>query len=278
MKTWIIVLLGLATATSVSAGDWETSADLGLNFSQSSYNDDWTGEEKGTVVWTFLSDVVAARATERADWKNTLKLKYGKTKTQDIDATSGERSWGDSEKSTDRIFFESLYKFTRTGVAEPFVALTLESQFDDGASHFLKPALWTESAGLGKTLAKTERTELFSRMGAAYRQRQIHGVDAVTDGGLEWVTDLSHTFSEQLKMVSKLTLYKALSSSAEDAASPGAEDDWKAMDMAWEVSFSASVSKYIQASLFFEVLYDKEIVDAKRVRQNLGVGVTYKLF
>ena len=155
MKTWIIVLLGLAAATSVSAGDWETSADLGLNFSQSSYNDDWTGEEKGTLVWTFLSDVVAARATERADWKNTLKLKYGKTKTQDIDATSGERSWGDSEKSTDRIFFESLYKFTRTGVAEPFVALTLESQFDDGASHFLKPALWTESAGLGKTLAQS---------------------------------------------------------------------------------------------------------------------------
>ena len=93
------------------------------------------------------------------------------------------------------------------------------------------------------------------------------------------IQDLSHTFSERLKMVSKLRLYKALSSSAdEDLEAAGMKDYWKKTDLAWETNFSASISKYIQATLFFELLYDKELSTKKRYRQILGVGLTYKLF
>jgi hypothetical protein len=56
------------------------------------------------------------------------------------------------------------------------------------------------------------------------------------------------------------------------------EDYWKRPDVAWEVTFSAAVSKYIQTTLFFELLYDKEIDKRARFRDVLGLGVAYKLF
>jgi hypothetical protein len=161
----------------------------------------------------------------------------------------------------------------------PYAAFVAETQFHDGENNLLTPALLTESAGVGRQLIKDERTDLLTRVGVAARQRMAHGAKTVNDAGLEWVSDLSHTFSENLKAVSKLRVFKALTSSASDdlAGLPG-EDDWKGVDVAWETTLSATVSKYIQTTLFFELLYDKEITDEVRYRELFGFGVTYKLF
>jgi len=277
-KIVIVCLVVLSAAAFVNAGDWEKSADLGLLFSQSSYSDEWAGDELGAMTWTFNADLVAEKnMSTSTNWKNTLKLKYGQTH-QERETDSG-KGWAKPLKSTDRIFAESLMRFGVEHPITPYAALVLESQFHDGDNNILSPALLTESAGVGHELVKTEETELLSRVGLATRQRTAHGIESVSDMGLEWVTDLSHTFNETLKAVSKLRVFQAITSSAKDdlAGQPN-QDDWKGTDVAWETTLSASVSKYIQTTLFFELLYDEEIVKKARYRELFGFGITYKLF
>jgi hypothetical protein len=269
-KVFLTILL-LSLTAGVASAEWEKTADLGLIINQSGYSDSWAGSELGTLNWTFTADIAAKRAlSAHTIWQNQIKLAYGKTRNEVVTETGKE--YAESEKATDRVFIESLVKFKEGSLVNPYVAATFESQFHDGDDNILNPGLLVESAGMGRTFVKSESTEVFSRLGFAYRQRMEKGVDTKKDGGLEWVTDVSHVFNEQLKMVSKVRVFQAFASSNDD------NDDWKSTDVAWETTLSASVSKYIQTTLFWEVLYDKEIHTDARWRDVFGVGVTYKLF
>ncbi len=89
-----------------------------------------------------------------------------------------------------------------------------------------------------------------------------------------------------LKYVTKLRVFQALFNSesddleqlAADLGDPDLADTWKTADVAWEHTLSASVAKYIQVSLFAELLYDKEVDVRGRFREILGLGVSYKMF
>ena len=278
-KVVLSAVLLLTLTAGVATAEWEKSADLSLVINQSGYSDSWAGSELGTLNWTFTADIAAKRALSASTmWQNQIKLAYGKTRNEVV--TESGKEYAESEKATDRVFIESLVKFKEGSFANPYVAATFESQFHDADDNILNPGLLVESAGVGRTLVKNESTEIFSRLGFASRQRMSKGFDTTTDGGVEWVTDVSHVFNEQLKMVSKVRLFQAFTSSADDAlaADDPTIDDWKSTDLAWETTLSASVSKYIQTTLFWEVLYDKEIHTDARWRDVFGVGVTYKLF
>lgn len=287
---------------------WKKAADLGLNFNQSSYSDSWAGKENAAISWAWIANLEAERQLSPTfNWKNTLKLSFGQTH-QESRAKSAqgavERRWMSPEKSSDRIFFESLLRASLGLLVDPFAGLTFESQFYDPAdslvadgpdvtvARMIHPILLTESVGVGRTLSKAEHRELYSRLGFAVRQRLERGVvtyrpeklesHTTTDGGLEWVTDFTQTFGGgDLKYVSKLRVFEALFNSAKDdvdVAGTPAEDYWKTPDVGWENALSASVAKYVQVSLFFELLYDKEIDLRGRFREILGLGLSYKLF
>lgn len=279
-KVVMTALSLLCVAAAAGAADSEKSANLGLVINQSGYSSSWDGDELGTLNWTITADIANKKPLNAGTtWQNQIKLAYGETRNEQR-ADDGGKDWGGSEKATDRVFWESLLKFAEGNYVNPYFALTWESQFHDADDNIFNPSLLVESAGVGRTLLKNERTEVFSRLGLAYRQRFQKGTDTATDAGLDWVTDVSHTFNEQLKAVSKVRVFQALTSSADDdipEADP-AKDYWKTVDVAWETTLSASVSKYIQTTLFWEVLYDKEIDTDARWRDIFGVGVTYKLF
>jgi len=293
-------------ALPAAAQNWETAADLGLALTQSGYSSNWAGDENGSITWTFTGNMSAAKQLNpKINWQNTLKLLYGETHQQAVDE-AGERSWSSPEKSTDRIFLESLLKFTLGKWVDPYVALTVESQFysafaaPDGLTgdsfeaekrSFLSPLLVSESAGVGRSLIEEEQRKLFTRVGFAFRQHRTHEPapndaltnwdlesSSVSDGGVEWVTDYEHTFAEErAKLVSKLRLFKALTNS-ESEALDAVDVDWGAVDIAFENTLSASISEYIQMTFFLELLMDKEIDEDMRFRETLGLGVSYKLF
>jgi len=275
-----LLMLCLVFPVMALAGPMTKTADLGLTFNQSAYSDSWDGSESGSMIWTFTGNLILEKELSRKTaWKNDLKLSYGQTHLESKDA-SGSRVWASPQKSTDRVFNESLLKFTLNGFADPYVAVTFESQFHDAADNLLSPALLAEAAGIGRDLIKDDETELYTRIGLSIRQHMAYYQPTVNDGGLEWVTDFSRTFGEgDLKVVSKLRLFQAFTNSiSDDLVGLVNEDYLKSPDVAWETTFSAAVSKYIQTSLFFELLYDKEVDKAGRYRQVLGLGVAYKLF
>jgi len=277
----------------VLAQGWDKAADLNLSMNQSGYSDSWAGGEYGALNWTVNANLNAAKSLSDA-WRseNSLKLTYGQTHGQYEDA-EGALAWASPQKSADRIFFESLLRMTLGKFADPYGAATFESQFYDSsdprASRTLNPMMLTESVGLGKSFVAAEDQKLFSRVGFALRQNMSKNfVDAVSedtermttnDGGIEWVTDYERAFGEELKVVSKLRAFKALYYSESDALAGLPEEDyWKAVDMAWETTLTASVAKYVQVNLFFEILYDKQVELRGRFRETLGLGLTYQLF
>ncbi|MFH1845703.1 MAG: DUF3078 domain-containing protein, partial [bacterium] len=245
-----LLMLCLAIPVVAVAGPMEKTADLGLTFNQSAYSDSWTGSESGSMIWTFTGNLILEKAiSSKATWKNDLKLSYGQTHLETKDA-GGSRNWASPKKSTDRVFNESLLRFTLGGFVEPYVAVTFESQFHDIDDNLLTPALLAEAAGVGRELVKNEQTEFYTRIGLSIRQRMAYYQPTVNDGGVEWVTDFSRTFGEgDLKVVSKLRLFQAFTSSvSDDLVGRVDEDYWKSPDVAWETTFSAAVSKYIQTT------------------------------
>jgi Protein of unknown function (DUF3078) len=291
-KLFCLTMLCMFCAIPGGADEWQKSADITLNLNQASYSDSWTGGESGTLTWTAIANMLAEKAlSERYHSRNEMKLSFGQTHSEEEDA-DGEKYWAKPEKTTDRIFFESVMKMTFGAAVDPFASLTLESQFYDSRdpenTFMLNPLTLTESIGAGRTFFKTEEKELMSRLGFSVRQHIIRDVDqlddektettTINDGGIEWVTDYSHAF-DQMKYVSKLRVFKALyNSESEDLKGSEMEDYWEAPDVAWENTLSAQVSKYIQVSLFCELLYDKELDVRGRFRETLGLGLTYKLY
>jgi len=302
---WVMGLIALAAVTATAqeeAPAWKITADLAFNLNQASYSNSWQGSEDGSIIWTAQGNLSAEKAlSERFDWRNTLKLAFGHTHAERI-GDDGRRMWESPEKSTDRIFFESLMRLTMGYYVDPFAAVTFESQFNNPADSLradgrraarvlrpLDPITLTESIGVGRTFVKSEVTELLSRLGFAVRQHLTATVvtfdpeetdrESTLDGGLEWTTDLAHTFGGgNMRYVSKLRVFQAFFNSEEDELEGEEADYWKSADVAWENTLSANVSKYIQVSLFAELLYDKEVDLRGRFRETLGLGIAYKLF
>jgi len=286
-----VFLVSVIFVSASQAEDWEKTFNLGLNATQASYSDSWVGGEAGSFTWAANGDGVFRRQfSPKFNLKNTVKLAFGQTLTQDKET----KNWSKPEKSTDKIDLEALGLFTLQKWVDPYVAFRFESQFLDGSvdtnKRYINPIVLTESAGIAKTLLKKDKDEILSRLGFALKQNINR--DAVspddpgttetvtsTDGGLESVTDVTMVLNDKLGYVSKLTLYKAFFYSKKDKfEGTEAEDYWKAIDVNWENTVTASISKYIQVTFYTQVLYDKQISKKGRFKETLALGLTYKLF
>jgi len=297
-RVFMLAVLGLALfVLPALATPLTRSADLGLNFNQASYSDSWTGGDRGALAWVWAANVVFEDSLSvPLNWRNTLKLSFGQTHTQSerLDADSTQSLyWQKPKKSSDRIFAESLLRWKTGRLVDPFAAVTFESQFFDASvaevPRYINPILISEAAGVGRTFFKDDRGELYSRLGFALRENihrdiltiepELLETNSETDGGLDWTTDFSRTFNDkQMKYVTKLRVFQALfNSKSDELKGQYNEDYWKTADVAWENTFSAALTKYVQVQLFTELLYDKEIDKRGRFREVLGLGLSYKL-
>ncbi len=262
---------------------------MSLNVTQSSYSNSWTGGEAGNLSWTANTNgIFKKQLSPIFNLKNTLKFAFGQTYSQDKDT----KQWAKPTKSTDKIDLESVGLFTVKTFVEPYLSFRLESQFLDasvtGHNRYFNPMLLTQSAGIAKEPLKSEKNDILLRLGLAIREN----IDRVfelpdysktksvtsTDGGIEYITDIKMVLSDKLGFLGKLTLYKAFYFSKKDdfRGTPQA-DYWKALDVNWENSLTASISKYMQVVFYTQLLYDKQISLKGRLKETLSLGMTYKL-
>ena len=283
----VLLLISLAFACPTIAATWEKTADLGLSLTQSNYNSHWTGGEAGSINWIANANLNATgKFSERFSLQESLKLSFGQTHIQNKDT----KVWAKPEKSSDRIFLESVGLLTLGGLFDPYASVTVESQFLDAsiseAKRYLNPITLNESFGLSRTFADTAGTLFKSRLGVAlqhFSDNKVIDIEAatreratVTSGGLNWVTDFEQlTKDEKLKYVTKLRVFWAWFNSESDNLST---DDWKTPDLAWEHTLSATITRVLQVQLYLEFQYDKEIDKAMRFKETLALGLNYKLF
>ncbi|NIP42228.1 MAG: DUF3078 domain-containing protein [candidate division Zixibacteria bacterium] len=280
----------LILASDLYAEPWEKTLTFDLKLTQTAYSDSWTGGEAGNVSWvSTLNGIFMKQVTETFNNRTTLKLAFGQTHVQDAET----KEWEKPEKSTDQIDIENLSRLTFGGYIDPYFAVRLETQFLDASvdsiNRYFSPMLLTESVGGSRMFYKKDKNQILSRLGFAVK----HTINKVivdtavsetdwntrTDAGFESVTDVVYDFSESLGYIGKLTIYKALLFSEKDEVEGTPEEDyWKAVDVNWENTISASVAKYVTVSLYVQFLYDKQIEKKGRFKETLGLGLTYKMF
>ncbi len=304
-KSFLVIIIATLSLTNTSYGEettqpkpdstgWKLSLDGSLAATQSSYSSNWQGGELGSFNWTFTSNSSAEKQlSPKFNLSNSLKLAFGLTYSQKR-LFDGTAKWQRPEKNTDLIDLESVVRVTLNGFVDPYFAGRLRTEFYDGSviaiKRFFSPATITESGGVLRVFADGNSSEahtkvtLKSRLGFGLRQiitseiidsaAETTKSNTTNDGGLESVTDLILEIGKDMKYTGKLTLYKALSFSESDT-SPN--DYWKAVDVNWEHILTAKVTKFIQTSLYVQLLYDKQTDKGARIKQTLGMGVSVNI-
>lgn len=290
--TLFVVILTLPLAASAendsTIAGWRINLVVDVTTTQTAYSDSWVGGEVGSFNW--VGNLNGSAEKKLAPWfdlSSTLRLSFGQTVTQDT-----ARHWSKPHKSTDLIDWENVGRFLLDKYVDPYVGLRLESQFLDARvpekHRYLTPLTLTESGGIARMFYKKDDDQVLSRMGLALRQTFKKVIidsttfattdSTLTDGGLEWVTDVRLTFKENLIYTSKLSMYKAFFFSQKDKVkeTPYA-DDWKAVDVNWENFINAAITKVIAVNLYTQFLYDKQVSHRGRVKETLGLGLTFKL-
>jgi hypothetical protein len=268
-------------------GRWYPSVESGFTLTQSTYSDNWSGGDKGTIVWTFITNATLENQfSPKVNFSNMLKLAYGQTHQQSVDE-QGERYWERPEKSSDLIDFETLLRFTMGWVVDPYVSGRFESQFQDasdplGRTLSLNPMRFKESGGVARKFIDTEDQSLLSRVGFTLRQTRrklFENATATTaditestnDGGIEWNTDFNtKILNKRVTWTSKLTAFQPLFYSKKDAfddltsaqlrtAELDADlaDFVMAADIDWENIFTTQITKLLSVNLYLRWLYDK---------------------
>ena len=297
MLTFVLLIVGAASGLadpvnvdSLMALRWQKTMVLDITAAQTAYSDSWVGGEAGTFAWVSnLNAKVERRFSQKFNFKSNLRLAFGETTVQDEES----KSWSKPKKSTDLIDWENVGTFPLQAFVDPYLALRFESQFLDASvaekKRYFNPKKFTYSGGIARIFYRKEKDELSSRLGLALRQ-QIHNdiIDLETletknntdtDGGIESVTDAQFTLSKRVGYIGKLSLYKALFSSiSDDAEGTDFEGFWKAVDVNLENTLKVSVSKIMTVIMYNQFLYDKEITKKGRVKQTMGVGLTFTMW
>ena len=291
----IAALLLLFTAMPLVAQDapvespWELSLESNLSVNQTTYSDNWDGSEQGAYTWTSL---VNGRAQKQLDdiynSRTTLRLEFGQTHTQD----PATKNYLAPTVSADRIDLESILRADYGLALDPFVAGRFQSQFldarDPAKDFYINPLRFTESIGVSRTLVKTEKKELLTRLGFAMREMldqnalldataMEYGSDWTYDGGLELVADYkTPLLKEKVTYTGRLSLYQALFYSESDklAGTPG-ETDWQSVDVEFESTFTAAIAGHLNVTLDLRLLYDRQISKGGRLKQALALGFGY---
>ncbi|TFH64773.1 MAG: DUF3078 domain-containing protein [Candidatus Zixiibacteriota bacterium] len=294
-KLAFVILIALLCPIVLMAQDttavkgWKKSLIFDFTTAQSSYSNSWVGGEAGSLNWVSNLNGTAERQLKSwLNYRTIFKASFGQTLTQDVTT----HDWSKPKKSTDLIDWDNLMRFTTNRLVDPYAALRLEtqfySQFDNSVTAYFRPLKLTESGGVARKFYSKDKDIVLSRLGLALRQivkpyltaadSLIKKDSALTDGGVESVTDFSLTLNKRVLYVGKLSLYKALFFSGSDKVKGTAfENDWKAIDINWENQFRVQVTKIITVNLYTQLLYDKEVSRKGRLKETLALGLIFHL-
>ncbi|MCK4512255.1 DUF3078 domain-containing protein, partial [bacterium] len=198
MRLWLVMIAasGMLLMASPAPADetapadeavpegWQIASDINLTLTQNAYTDNWDGGETGALSWALNSNTLAeSQLTDTVNNKNTLKLSFGQTHSQDRET----RAWAKPSTTTDLIDLESVLRLTYGWSVDPFVSGRVESRFldtrDQAKKRTLNPTTFTESVGVARVFIKEESREWTTRLGGAVRQHLDR--DALPEGATE---------------------------------------------------------------------------------------------
>jgi hypothetical protein len=255
---------------------WKHSVVSGLTLTQVSFKD-WAQGGEDALAWTVRLDGKSVLEDTTFSWGNTYKMSYGQAKI-------GSQ---DTRKTEDRLEFESVLTYKLGTEVNPYVGVTMKTQFAEGVtfdaagkatpvSRFFDPGYLTQSAGFGYRPS----AEFKTRLGAAVREivTSVYTeyanepstpiadrVKVKVDGGIESVTDGELKLDDNLLFRTKLELFSPIRK-------------LKEVTMRMDNTLTANVSKYVVVILNVQLINDVNASTRMQVKEVLALGLSYTLF
>ena len=246
-----------------------------LNISQVAL-DNWV--EGGENLWAWQFNL-AGKATQEKDkfrWRSTGLVNFGKSKIGNTD----------SRKAVDEIHFETVYIRKLGYQVNPYAAATARTQFAKGYSYtdtskteisaFMDPGYFTQSIGMGYLW----KDDFSTRLGASLKEsvaskhasRYTNNPETSdeieksrVDFGMESVTDIKLSISDNLLFTSQLILFTDFSA-------------LNTVDVDWDNKLTATINKYLNVNFSFRLFYDRNLHVKRQIKEALAVGLTYNFF
>ena len=245
-----------------------------IDVSQISFTN-WAKGGDNTIIYNTGLTAGLKKDTPKHSWFVHGDFSFGQTKQ----GNKGVRN------TLDRIDLDASMTIKKKKLMNPFVLLTLDTQFARGydykkdppvaKSDFRDPVYLIQSLGTGVQFSSTVKTKLGFAMKETFtNQFRQYSDNPKTKNKKEWFkiehglnsrTDFSHKINHSMSVVSKLELFSNLKTFEE-------------IDVHWDSKFQAKLAKYISVNLSIYTLYDHDISSKTQIKQFLGVGFTYNFF
>lgn len=260
-----------ANTDSASIGTWTPKAIAGLNISQLSLTN-WAKGGDNSFTWTLIGDIGYDYKSSNWNFKNSLKIAYGRTKlgTEDFKTNDNE------------LFIENVLSKNIGWVVDPYFSNTIRTSVTEGFDYkqtpavkiadFFDPGYIVQSLGFTYDQDKIIQT----RLGVAFQEIIANNQSLLyTDNketaevekfkfetGLESVTTLTLNLDQNIQFKSALRLFSRFESL----------DVW---DVRWDNSFVAKVNNYINVNLNVLLVYEKNVTPLTQLKQALQLGIVY---
>ena len=268
---------------------WHGNVLLGLDANQLSLNNNWRGGGNGNFTWKIYTRLEFERRKQWYTWRNKLYCAFGQISIQE------KEGWKSPEKSNDVIDFDADIRFTLEKYIDPYFAISMNTQFQDGidtktrqiVSQFANPLEMTQSAGIARLLSDKKSFRLMTRIGYAAKEVIANKREFRTrwtgdptkwikvDGGVEWQFETRSELGASIRWTNKLKLFQAVFSSISKQKDPGKH--WQYLDVKWEQMFTARITKYILLNVMMKFIYDRDVTNAGQFMENASLGISYEL-
>ncbi len=257
---------------SVKDYGWTHSMLTGLNLSQTSFTD-WAPGGENALAYTAWLKGVSAMEVEKFLWSNSYKFAYGQSRLGNQDL----------RKTDDEIYLETVLIYKLKTHINPYASASLRTQFAGGfkydalgnstqVSAFFDPAYMTQSIGAAYRALPEVTTRLGIGLQEAFSSMYGFADDPETagyeksrvEGGLESVTDVDWAIMENIRYISKLSLFSPFKS-------------MEKINVRWDNTLAAKINEYFSAGIDFQLVHAVRVSPRTQMKEVIYIGFNYTL-
>lgn len=278
MKLKIVLIILLFTSVNFSQetdstlNKWIPSAVAGFNISQLALSN-WSQGGENSLTWTLTGDISYNYKSEDIEFKNNLKLAYGRTKLGSDDFKTNDND----------LYLESVISKNVGWAVSPYFSNTIRTSITVGYDYentpkteivnFFDPGYITQSLGIYYEPSKEFNTRLGLAVEEVITNNNTKYADDVTtlqiekvsvNAGLESVTALEKTIAENLLLKSKLRLFTRFNNI----------DVW---DVRWDNAIVAKINDFMNVNFTFLLVYQEDQSLKVQIKQGLQIGLLYRI-
>ncbi len=270
----VIPLRAYGSGADSTTGPWNHDLIFRFQLSQASFTNWEQGGENSLAYRTSLEGK-SVRQDSSVSWTTSYQFVFGQTKA----GSQGVR------KNDDNISIETIVAFTPRSSINPFISVSLQTQFARGykygktglaeaVSKFFDPAYITEYVGAGYSPVRVVKV----RLGFALRETIVSRFTVYTDdpltntiekvridGGPSVVTELEWKLNEYVLLKSKLNLFSPLRR-------------FERIIVRSDNSLTARLNSFLAINIDLNLINEPDVNPRTQVKESLSLGLNYAIW